>query len=426
MYLYFLCLFLLSPCRGALLANSILNNIYNEQLENDLLNNIPKYNPNWFEERTSRDPEKGSNDLGNDYMSCKDEAGQPVDWWILYKLPVPQKSGKTYSDFVNNGTGYTYILSNNNNQPWTLSSKSMEDVTSLPGQTLAPVYKNLSNIMTFMYNDEKPDGPTSFNLGHTKGVLFGDEYSGVWMIHSVPHFPPYPNQSYGYPHTGHRYGQTFLCISVRSEAMNGIGRQFLYNEPFTYGVQMPDWTKDSKFSDLQLAAKNKHIKVAPFFHQEYLNTLGGVEMTSFAKHTLFNQDLYAALVAPGLKTSLLVETWPNGSGRMNSSCQTPYVVENVAEIDFVDIKNEDFTTHHDHAKWAISLDSKKPFVCIGDINRMLTQFKRGGGTTCFSNLSVWKTFKSSIKEIEACPTKRRFNKFSKKRWGKKTLYKYNL
>ena len=50
-----------------------------------------------------------------------------------------------------------------------------------------------------------------------------------------------------------------------------------------------------------------------------------------------------------------METWPNGHGRMNSSCQTPYVVENIAEIDFVDIKNEDFTTHHDHAKWAISL-----------------------------------------------------------------------
>ena len=38
-----------------------------------------------------------------------------------------------------------------------------------------------------------------------QGVLFGDEYSGVWMIHSVPHFPPYPETSYGYPHTGHRY-----------------------------------------------------------------------------------------------------------------------------------------------------------------------------------------------------------------------------
>ena len=51
----------------------------------------------------------------------------------------------------------------------------------------------------------------------------------------------------------------------------------------------------------------------------------------------------------------LVETWPNGRGRMNSSCRTPYVVENIAELDFPHISNEDFTTRHDHAKWAISL-----------------------------------------------------------------------
>ncbi len=51
----------------------------------------------------------------------------------------------------------------------------------------------------------------------------------------------------------------------------------------------------------------------------------------------------------------LVETWPNGRGRMNSSCRAPYVVENIAELDFPHISNEDFTTRHDHAKWAISL-----------------------------------------------------------------------
>ena len=44
----------------------------------------------------------------------------------------------------------------------------MDDASSLPGQTLAPVYLNNTNLMTFMYNDEKPEGPTSFDLGHTK------------------------------------------------------------------------------------------------------------------------------------------------------------------------------------------------------------------------------------------------------------------
>ena len=34
------------------------------------------------------DDTESNNNLGNDYISCRDEQGKPVDWWILYKLPV--------------------------------------------------------------------------------------------------------------------------------------------------------------------------------------------------------------------------------------------------------------------------------------------------------------------------------------------------
>ena len=51
----------------------------------------------------------------------------------------------------------------------------------------------------------------------------------------------------------------------------------------------------------------------------------------------------------------VVETWPNGPGRMTSRCTAPFIVENVEEMEFPGIDREDFTTKHDHAKWAISL-----------------------------------------------------------------------
>ena len=54
--------------------------------------------------------------------------------------------------------------------------------------------------------------------GHTKGLVVGSQSSGsVWLIHSVPHYPPFPNETYGYPHTGQRYGQTAMCVSLHSE-----------------------------------------------------------------------------------------------------------------------------------------------------------------------------------------------------------------
>ena len=152
------------------------------------------------------------------------------------------------------------------------------------------------------------------------------------------------------------------------------------------------------------ASKGRHIRKPPFFSTVQLSSVAGVTFTSFAKYTSWGKDLYADLVAPSLQVPLAVETWPNGPGKMPSRCSTPFIVENVDEMDFSELDDDDFTTKHDHAKWAISLDSKKPFVCVGDINRMETQKKRGGGTVCFLHPTVWKTFKNSIKVIEECPT----------------------
>lgn len=167
------------------------------------------------------------------------------------------------------------------------------------------------------------------------------------------------------------------------------------------------------------AAKGKHVRKAPYFSTAQLTSLAGTQFTSFAKFTKWDKDLYADLVAPSLQVPLLVETWPNGPGKMPSRCNSPFIVENVDEMDFdLQQQDDDFTTKHDHAKWAISLDSKRPYVCVGDINRMETQRKRGGGTLCFLNFPVWKTFKSSIKTIEECPR----NNPHKKRKSKKYLF----
>lgn len=68
-----------------------------------------------------------------------------------------------------------------------------------------------------MYNDEPPSSQVDMVKGHTKGVMASDTKTGFWLVHSVPHFPPeLENGSYNYPATGHRYGQSFLCITMNS------------------------------------------------------------------------------------------------------------------------------------------------------------------------------------------------------------------
>jgi len=56
----------------------------------------------------------------------------------------------------------------------------------------------------------------------------------------------------------------------------------------------------------------------------------------------------------------------------------------------------------DHAKWGISAESTVPYVCIGDINRMQSQFMRGGQTTCFQNEHLWTGFHLAIDQVDNC------------------------
>lgn len=87
-------------------------------------------------------------------------------------------------------------------------------------------------------------GPTDETKGHTKGVLIANDTSGMWLIHSVPKFPPTPEEgSYGYPKSGMVYGQSFLCISLTGDQLGKVGRQLQYNEPHFYFGYIPEYLK---------------------------------------------------------------------------------------------------------------------------------------------------------------------------------------
>lgn len=84
--------------------------------------------------------------------------------------------------------------------------------------------------MWVVYNDEPTNGKTTFDLGHSKGIVVADNSTGFWLVHSVPKFPQLPyqnNNSYSYPRTGIKFGQSFLCISMTTGELDKIGSYVL-------------------------------------------------------------------------------------------------------------------------------------------------------------------------------------------------------
>ena len=359
-------------------------------------------------------------------LSCRGQDGTPTDWFFLYKLPILHDIGAQY---VDDGVGFLHFSSASAGERWTLSGVPINDSQSAAGQTLQPLYldpKRKSLVYAF-YNDEHPDGPTSFTKGHTKGVVAFDGDSGFWLVHSVPHYPPPPWQEYDYPATGHHYGQSFLCLTLSSSQLETVAQQLLFNEPYLYATQMPS-SLEHQYPIMTRVIAGQSRSKSPWFSVKPLKSAAGQSFVTYAKARAFGKDLYSDLVAPALRTDLLTETWMNGphSDQMPSNCSIAYPVQNVQEISVMaecpspgascEIDSQlcsrisiTFRSSEDHSKWAVSENATRPWVCVGDINRMATQEERGGGTVCHLSPVLWRVYSQLVAQVEPCPQRRPAN-----------------
>ena len=148
---------------------------------------------------------------------------------------------------------------------------------------------------------------------------------------------------------------------------------------------------------------------------------GGVEITSVAKNgDTTKLQMWEDLVAPTLKSSLLVETWccgpwhppapfcswhEPGDGFKNctrSVCDRQYQVEQIESLvwDGTHVEPSNYT----HSKFALAKPSHGgvPWVCFGDLNRQWEQRDRGGSAACIANDEVYELLLLSVGDFEAC------------------------
>ena len=327
-------------------------------------------------------------------VTALDEANKKVDWFFIYK--VPQLSAGANTDKT---TGYEYVyydssidqqptVSNRNilKSPYVLNS----DQGAL-NETLDSVFNNPDSTTGWiLYNDERPgDVPGKDNgaLGHTKGVLAFDTAtkSGYWLLHSWPKYAEPQAKADPTP----KYGQTYLCLSLTLDTLEQIATLMIdYQQPQTY-LNRVDCLNNNKTSPLYQLAQAVNPNTAGDSKVLSLKTAGGMAFKVIAKNRLWNKDFWNGLVGPTLADDMDVDTWIRGP------------VPPVADTDGIhktfDIKyinlgplgiHMAWPETHDHAKWGIT--THQNWVCVGDINRMISQRKRGGGTVAFQNQILWQ------------------------------------
>jgi hypothetical protein len=232
---------------------------------------------------------------------------------------------------------------------------------------LQSLYKDKQWTSWIIYNDES-FGKTYSTGGHSKGVLAWNNTHLSWLIHSVPNFPrEFTGSTISPIEQGeHIYGQSFLHLTRQADDafVKQVVQQIHLMEAHVYMKHnVNECTDKSKVemnvlefsTDIFHIAKSPHNKVDIY---EYL-------------------DVYA--------TDWYAETWRRGH-----PINTPSHIKDVYKLC---VNGVEYKESQDHSKWATS----GQYYLIGDLNRMTSQFKRGGGGFLVKHQGIAMALKSFIK-----------------------------
>ncbi|MBY0238756.1 MAG: deoxyribonuclease II family protein [Burkholderiaceae bacterium] len=317
-------------------------------------------------------------------ISALDDNGQPVDWWFAYKVPQMSQQGSNPS-----ATGYEYVYYDPIIGKVVQSPNLLTDGKGALDLTIASVFSNPApSTGWILYNDEMPadaQRADSASFGHTKGVLAFDtaSQSALWLLHSWPKYADPKASDMPTP----IYGQTFLCISLDLATASKIAAQMAnHQEPQVYLNRTPSGLDET--DPLYALTQTLNPNAAGDADVLECASRGGLAFKVIAKNRKWGKDFWNDLVGPTLQADINVETWIRGTIPPTLDSDG---VHHTYDVKYIDLRPVGvpwtWPETHDHAKWAVSVGDD--WVCVGDINRMVSQQKRGGGTIAFQHRPLW-------------------------------------
>jgi deoxyribonuclease-2 len=314
-----------------------------------------------------------------------DENGRPVDLWFIYKVPQLTKNSNSLS-----ASGYEYMYYDARVGKLAQSAHKLTDGKGALNLTLDAVFKSPPKTTGWiLYNDEMPASAKrkdKSSFGHTKGVIAFDTATktAFWLLHSWPKYADPGATDEPTP----IYGQTFLCLALDMSAASKIAAQMAnHQEPQVYLPRVPETLDKSD----PLYVLTQPLSPNPPADSNVLDikTRGGLACKVIAKNRKWGKDFWNDLVGPTLGDDMNVETWIRG--------KIPPVLDSdgihkTFDVKFIDLRKlgaqYTWPETHDHAKWGITKTHN--WICVGDINRMVSQENRGGGTIAFQDQKLWQ------------------------------------
>ncbi|XP_054980583.1 deoxyribonuclease-2-alpha-like [Sorex araneus] len=332
-------------------------------------------------------------------LTCIGDSGRPVDWFVIYKLPVNCQNGPgepgapVYcmdDSEVPDGLWYKYLDANTGS--WQDGVGPIDSTQGALGLSLRPFYEKNANQLPAQGFLLQALIPTS-----ALGLMLLDQVEGFWLIHSVPRFPqPARTHTYRWPDTATRNGQTLLCVSFPLAQFQNIGKQLAYTYPLVYDFQLKGDFRN-KLPELEDVIRGHHVSQPPWNRSVTLTSRAGAIFWSFAKYTDFRVDLYSGWLAAALSSELWVQFWRRKA--IPSHCSSPYQVYDVTQISFPG--GPTYNSTKDHSKWCVAQD--KLWTCVADLNRNSGGYLRSGGVLCAQMPNLWNAFKALVARYQPCP-----------------------
>ena len=221
-----------------------------------------------------------------------------------------------------------------------------------------------------LYNDETDDivEKGQHTKGYCKGIVTWGDTSISWLCHSVPNFPrEFTGKTISLIESSELvYGQSFQYIELpyHNDTLIAIMKQLSIMQANIYIAN----------HDLTFQASREH---------EVSTLILAPTVTHIAKSPHHPIDIYSQHIAKQYPSTWHVETWKHGHE----------IQDHIDTVKDIKLLQYDTVTSQDHSKWAVS---DTDLYWVGDLNRMTSQFRRGGGGFLIRHAGISLAFRELI------------------------------